>query len=316
MPMPNRTYSLSSSKYRFSINGQEKDNEVYGEGNLTSALFWEYDTRIGRRWNVDPDLDEFLSSYHAFANNPIFNVDPDGDHQYRINENGKIQKTKTKDKFDEFFLLKDSDGDGVKTWERVAKFDKNDKGFIAMPKEFSGGSWGFKYTGSKSENYISGEAMAGVLGTLSNANLTVSFNHWSNSDGSSPSPSRSHKKGTVGDLRPIRKDRSGDACLVSSSEFDKEANTRFVQEAKKFGWTSILSERHNGWITPGTTHYRKTARHNNHYHLQRFKPMLETTNDLLVAPPPVTIIRYPQHTNVAARDNTYVAPPPIIPIKK
>jgi hypothetical protein len=266
---------------------------------------------------VDPDLDIFLSSYHAFANNPIFNIDPDGDHQYRINDNGKIQRTKTKDKFDEFYLYRDSDGDGFKSWERVAKFNKNDAGMIAMPKEFRSGSWGFKYTGSKNENYISGEAMAGVLGSLSNSNLMVSFNHWSNSDGSSPSPSMSHKNGTVGDLRPIRKDRSGDACLVSSSEFDKDANTKFVEEAKKFGWKSILSERHKGWITPGTTHYRKTARHNNHYHLQRFKPMLETTYDLVVTPPPLTVIRLPQLNNVAARDNTtYVAPKTILLIRK
>jgi hypothetical protein len=79
MPMPNRTYSLSSSKYRFGFNGQEKDNEVYGEGNLNTAEFWQYDTRIGRRWNVDPKLKIWESPYATFSNNPILFVDINGD---------------------------------------------------------------------------------------------------------------------------------------------------------------------------------------------------------------------------------------------
>jgi hypothetical protein len=79
MPMPNRTYSLSSSKYRFGFNTQEKDDEVYGEGNLNTAEFWEYDTRIGRRWNVDPIPQFTLSDYSVNRNNSIYYNDPDGD---------------------------------------------------------------------------------------------------------------------------------------------------------------------------------------------------------------------------------------------
>ena len=45
--------SLRSGKYRYSFNTQEKVDEVYGKGNLNTALFWEYDTRLGRRWNTD-----------------------------------------------------------------------------------------------------------------------------------------------------------------------------------------------------------------------------------------------------------------------
>jgi hypothetical protein len=44
--------------YGFAFNGQEKDDEVSGAGNTMTAEFWEYDTRLGRRWNVDL---EFLS---------------------------------------------------------------------------------------------------------------------------------------------------------------------------------------------------------------------------------------------------------------
>jgi len=35
--------------YRYGFNGQEKSDEIKGEGNSYTALFWEYDPRIGRR---------------------------------------------------------------------------------------------------------------------------------------------------------------------------------------------------------------------------------------------------------------------------
>jgi hypothetical protein len=41
-------------RYRFGFNGQEKVNEIAGVGNHNTAEFWEYDTRLGRRWNLDP----------------------------------------------------------------------------------------------------------------------------------------------------------------------------------------------------------------------------------------------------------------------
>jgi hypothetical protein len=42
--------------YRYGFNGQQKDEEIAGKGNHNTALFWEYDMRLGRRWNVDPIL--------------------------------------------------------------------------------------------------------------------------------------------------------------------------------------------------------------------------------------------------------------------
>jgi hypothetical protein len=65
--------------YRFGFNTQEKDDEVYGAGNLNTAEFWEYDTRLGRRWNVDPKPNFSISPYAAFANNPIWKNDVKGD---------------------------------------------------------------------------------------------------------------------------------------------------------------------------------------------------------------------------------------------
>ncbi|MBS1988706.1 hypothetical protein JST56_07005, partial [Candidatus Dependentiae bacterium] len=64
--------------YRYGFNGQEKSDEIKGEGNSYTAQFWEMDPRLGRRWNCDPVRKEHESPYAAFSNNPIINVDPYG----------------------------------------------------------------------------------------------------------------------------------------------------------------------------------------------------------------------------------------------
>jgi RHS repeat-associated protein len=79
MGMPGRRFSASTSKYRYGFGGQEKSNEIKGDGNSYTAMFWEYDPRIGRRWNLDPKPTVGISQYSAFNNNPIFNSDPLGD---------------------------------------------------------------------------------------------------------------------------------------------------------------------------------------------------------------------------------------------
>jgi RHS repeat-associated protein len=71
--------NANTSDYRFSFNGQEGTDELSGVGNHTTATFWEYDTRLGRRWNLDPVDQISISNYAVFKNNPILFVDPDGD---------------------------------------------------------------------------------------------------------------------------------------------------------------------------------------------------------------------------------------------
>jgi len=61
--------------YRYFFNGQEADNEVLGEGVSLSAEFWQYDSRLGRRWNVDPVFKEYESPYACFAGNPVWFAD-------------------------------------------------------------------------------------------------------------------------------------------------------------------------------------------------------------------------------------------------
>jgi len=70
--------------YRYRFNGQEQDNEIAGTGNIMTAEFWMYDTRLGRRWNVDPKPDASVSSYACFRNNPIWLNDVLGDSAWKI----------------------------------------------------------------------------------------------------------------------------------------------------------------------------------------------------------------------------------------
>ena len=60
----------------YGFNGQEKSPEI-ADGH-TTALYWEYDSRIGRRWNVDPVEFAYLGPYATFDNNPIYFNDVQG----------------------------------------------------------------------------------------------------------------------------------------------------------------------------------------------------------------------------------------------
>jgi len=64
--------------YRYGYGTQEKDTDI-GEG-IYTAQYWEYDSRLGRRWNVDPLFRKYpwQSPYAAFNNSPILFNDPLG----------------------------------------------------------------------------------------------------------------------------------------------------------------------------------------------------------------------------------------------
>jgi hypothetical protein len=70
--------------YTFGFNGQEKVNEIAGTGNHNTALFWEYDTRLGRRWNLDPVWNGSESRYATFGNNPVAFSDVLGDYKTKV----------------------------------------------------------------------------------------------------------------------------------------------------------------------------------------------------------------------------------------
>jgi hypothetical protein len=85
--------SVSKGVYRYGMNTQEKENEIYGEGNSYTAEYWQYDARLGRRWNVDPRDVPSFSPYSCFANNPLWFSDVAGDSA--LNNSSKITEAAT-----------------------------------------------------------------------------------------------------------------------------------------------------------------------------------------------------------------------------
>ena len=71
--------TMQKTGYRYGFNTQENVDEVSGIGNHTTAMYWEYDPRLGRRWNVDPKPVVWESVYAVNRNNSIWYTDPNGD---------------------------------------------------------------------------------------------------------------------------------------------------------------------------------------------------------------------------------------------
>ena len=71
-----------NGNYRYGFNGQEHD---FDNGNdMYTAQYWEYDSRIGRRWNLDPIFNTDVSRYAVEGNNPIYYNDPNGDYKHKL----------------------------------------------------------------------------------------------------------------------------------------------------------------------------------------------------------------------------------------
>ena len=69
-PLP--IFGAHTPHYRYFFNGQEADNEVYGNGAILGYEYRMHDTRIGRFWNVDPLSAKFpWNSPYAFAENSV-----------------------------------------------------------------------------------------------------------------------------------------------------------------------------------------------------------------------------------------------------
>ena len=83
------TDGVFDGTYRFGFNGQMKVNEIAGTGNHNSALFWEYDTRMGRRWNLDPKPNIPESQYSVMGDNPIWRNDILGDKWANLHEESR-----------------------------------------------------------------------------------------------------------------------------------------------------------------------------------------------------------------------------------
>ena len=66
---------MDSDAYRYGFQGQERDDEVKGEGNSYNYTFRMHDPRLGRFFSVDPfSIQYSYNSPYAFSENRMIDV--------------------------------------------------------------------------------------------------------------------------------------------------------------------------------------------------------------------------------------------------
>ena len=90
--IPPKIHQYQHREYRYFFNGQEADNEVFGEVANFGYEFRQYDSRLGRWWGVDlewkksPDISPFIFC----ANIPIIMVDLEGREAWKPDKKGHL----------------------------------------------------------------------------------------------------------------------------------------------------------------------------------------------------------------------------------
>jgi RHS repeat-associated protein len=82
-PLPGRTWNaviVNAVKYKYGFNGEEKDDETYGNGNEYDLGERFYDPRLGRMLSLDPLMQQYpwQSPFAYCGNSPISSVDVNG----------------------------------------------------------------------------------------------------------------------------------------------------------------------------------------------------------------------------------------------
>ncbi|MBO6183154.1 MAG: hypothetical protein J6O88_00485 [Chryseobacterium sp.] len=139
-------------------------------------------------------------------------------------------------------------------------------------------------TGKHSRYYLNDVTIASLIGAILDLSLPdFTFNGFSDSEGRSVGGSNSHKNGMNGDLRYLRKDKSGkNVHLTLTSEtgdpcgwkgMDETRQNKFNDALYKYGWKSMLSWKFdNGRLLHHSTQYDN---HYHHLHVQSYKPTLK-----------------------------------------
>lgn len=84
-PLIGRSYQAETLNwYRYSFNGKENQDKIYGDGNAVDFGDRIEDSRLGKWLSLDKAKDEYpyLSAYVYCNNNPIVYIDPDGKRFY------------------------------------------------------------------------------------------------------------------------------------------------------------------------------------------------------------------------------------------
>jgi len=113
-----RSYEVGRA-YRWGFNGQEVVGEL-GRSHYT-ARYWEYDGRLGRRWNVDPVVKAAESRYAVFGGNPVRFMDPDGRDTVEILQGSGVLHRHIRARGRDVFYIVQKEEDGL--LRRVGSID-------------------------------------------------------------------------------------------------------------------------------------------------------------------------------------------------
>lgn len=175
--------SFAASTYRFGFNTQEKSPEILQDHN--TALFWEYDARTGRRWNLDPKPHISISDFAVNGLNPILAMDPLGD-KLKISTGDKQAhddvKSVAKRRNRKYIKVDPQTGDVTLDFKglsdkKIQRRLNNDKGLetigaLASAKKSDGSDYNFFY-GTQGATGIVPENPA-VQGNLNNYFVNIS----------------------------------------------------------------------------------------------------------------------------------------------
>ncbi|MDB9383652.1 hypothetical protein PN465_15715 [Nodularia spumigena CS-584] len=99
--------STQLGKYRYGFQGQEKDDELKGDGNSLNYTFRMHDPRVGRFFAVDPLAPKypFYSPYQFSSNSPIYAIELEGlESSQQTNQNEKPKESAVKTFFGKSFM--------------------------------------------------------------------------------------------------------------------------------------------------------------------------------------------------------------------
>ena len=309
----NGQYSLSSKGYRYGYNGQEKDNEVYGQDNSYTAEFWQYDPRSGRRWNIDPasDLKPWMSPYHAFSDNPILNIDLNGavDDNYHIYADGRVEVERTEDPINNYYY---HDEDGTET--KIATFNVSKNQTLVWEKEkvtltavkdvvdLTDVNLPFLQTKPiGSGNYFLDEnvaaALLGAAYKFHKDQGVTTYLHQLNGElgGHSEHPSMGDRV----DIQYVRTDGKKAQTHANKPGFDKTRSELFVTYLKLFGFKRFYTQDAPDSKQPALAGTEYSKKHYHHLHADMNDGTLEVKNYVKVQQ---TVEKQNQNSNNKKKD--------------
>ncbi|MDR2238213.1 MAG: glycoside hydrolase family 19 protein [Chryseobacterium sp.] len=154
---------------------------------------------------------------------------------------------------------------------------------IRSLKNYKNGPIKFTLDINTNRYYMNDVSLAALLGAMLDCSYEdYTFNGFSNERGESIGGSKSHKNGMNGDLRYLRKDKSGRKVHLNLDDekgdpcgwkgMDENRQNNFNDALYKYGWKGILSWKYNGKIL---NHAIKFEDHHDHLHVQTFTPKLK-----------------------------------------